>query len=231
MPETLAQQLKEQTPRLRRYASSLARDRAHADDLVQETLVQIWKIKDRVREGPNLIGLLCKILHDKWVDDIRDNARRIEWSQNASAVAERNSAGSQLGRLQLRDLDRAIATLPRSQQDAVRLVAQMSHREAAATLDISIEEIYRTLSQAREQLRRIMGEPGRKRTPREITADERQQITERLEVLRNASEVAREFGRHSGVVWRIAKEAEIELTAGYAIRHYRGRGVAHDLSF
>jgi RNA polymerase sigma factor (sigma-70 family) len=231
MSETFAQQLEEQTLRLRRYASSLARDRAHADDLVQETLLQVWKIKDRVREGPGLIGLLCKILHDKWVDDIRDNAKRIEWSKNASAVAERNSTGSQLGRLQLRDLDRAIATLPRSQQEAVRLVAQMSHREAAAKLDIPIEEIYRTLSQAREQLRRIMGEPGRKRTPREITADERQQIKERLEVSRNASEVAREFGRHSGVVWRIAKEAEIELTAGYAIRHYRGRGVAHDLSF
>jgi RNA polymerase sigma-70 factor, ECF subfamily len=93
MPETLAQQLEQQTPRFRRYASSLARDRAHADDLVQETLLQVWKIKDRVREGPNLIGLLCKILHDKWVDDIRDNARR-----NLGSRPGADDAGLYIGR-------------------------------------------------------------------------------------------------------------------------------------
>ena len=36
--------------------------------------------------------------------------------------------------------------------------------------------------------------------------------------------VAREFRRNPSVKWRIARQAGIELTAGYAIRGYRGSG-------
>jgi hypothetical protein len=33
--------------------------------------------------------------------------------------------------------------------------------------------------------------------------------------------VAREFGRNPNIPWRIARQAGIELTAGYAKRGYR----------
>ena len=57
--------------------------------------------------------------------------------------------------LQLRDMDRALATLPVEQREILLLVAleQMPYDQVAATLDIPIGTVMSRLSRARERLR------------------------------------------------------------------------------
>src|SRR5260370_19655145 len=79
------------------------------------------------------------------------------------------SAPNQGKRLELRDLERAIAKLPEEQRSVLLLVGLegMRYEEVAAVLDVPVGTIRSRLSRGREMLRQLMGmaperpEPGR----------------------------------------------------------------------
>jgi RNA polymerase sigma-70 factor (ECF subfamily) len=62
-------------------------------------------------------------------------------------------------RLELRDLERAIAKLPQEQKAVILLVGLegMRYEEVAAVLDVPVGTIRSRLSRGREALRRLMG--------------------------------------------------------------------------
>jgi hypothetical protein len=68
-------------------------------------------------------------------------------------------APQQGGRLELRDLGRAIAKLPNAQRSVILLVGLegMSYGEVAAVLDVPVGTIRSRLSRGREALRRLTG--------------------------------------------------------------------------
>jgi RNA polymerase sigma-70 factor (ECF subfamily) len=221
--EGFAQYLTDATPRLRRYARTLARDAEHAADLVQDTLLRAWSRRDRLEPGPGFVALLCKILHDRWADDLHRAGLHREWSAATAPLSETTAATDIFGRLELRDIQRALAKLSAQGREALHLraIAGLSYREMARVLGISEEAVSSRLDRARQQLRALLDEHGRRDTKKKVSADERRHILERLEVVRDASAVAREFRRNPNIPWRIARQAGIELTAGYAKRGYR----------
>ena len=221
--DNFAQSLADATPRLRRYARMLARDAEHAADLVQDTLLRAWSRRDRLEPGPGFVALLCKILHDRWADDLHRAGLHRNWSEATAAVTETAAAEDIFGRLELRDVRRALAKLPAEGSEALHLraIAGLSYRDMARVLGISEEAVSSRLDRARQQLRALLDEHGRRETKKKVSAEERQHMLERLEIVRDASAVAREFGRNPNIPWRIARQAGIELTAGYAKRGYR----------
>src|SRR6187431_2728117 len=56
-------------------AMRLARNRADAEDLVQDTLVKAFRFADRYTAGTNLRAWLYTILHNTWRNRRRDEAR------------------------------------------------------------------------------------------------------------------------------------------------------------
>ena len=60
------------------YATALrlTRNRADAQDLVQDTLVKAFRFADRFEAGTNLKAWLYTILHNTWRNRRRDAARR-----------------------------------------------------------------------------------------------------------------------------------------------------------
>ena len=62
---------------LRRYARSLARDGAQAEDLVQDTLVCAYERRSSFRSGGNLRGWLLSILHNTFIDHRRRQSANI----------------------------------------------------------------------------------------------------------------------------------------------------------
>ena len=56
-------------------AMRLTRNRADAEDLVQDTLVRALRFQDRFEPGTNLRAWLYTILHNTWRNRLRDTAR------------------------------------------------------------------------------------------------------------------------------------------------------------
>jgi RNA polymerase sigma factor (sigma-70 family) len=218
-----AQSLADATPRLRRYARMLARDAEHAADPVQDTLLRAWSRRDRIGIGPGFVALLYKILHDRWADDLHRAGLQRNWSVATAALSETATTEDTFGRLELRDVRSALSKLPAEGREALHLraIKGLSYRDMARVLGISEEAVSSRLDRARQQLRATLDEHERRETKKKVSADERRRILERLEVVRDASAVAREFRRNPNIPWRIARQAGIELTAGYAKRGYR----------
>jgi RNA polymerase sigma-70 factor, ECF subfamily len=158
MTSTIAAFLEPQIPRLRRYARSLTRDPAQADDLVQSCLVRALAKEHLWQPGTDLRAWLFTILHNQHVNHLRRVRREgasvaVEDAAPVLAVAPSASAV-----LELRDLERAIATLPDEQREVIGLVGRegMRYEEIADTLGIPIGTVRSRLSRARARLRQIL---------------------------------------------------------------------------
>ena len=103
--------------RLKQYALRLTRNPAVADDLAQEAVVRGMEHIHLWRQRTDLRAWLFTILRNRYVSDVRRAARHSAWAR--STYAERPAAcpPRQVERLQLRDLERALAQLPDGAKD------------------------------------------------------------------------------------------------------------------
>ena len=121
-----------------RTAQAVVRDRAEAEEVVQDTLLRVWKQAGRggIREGG---AYLARATY--W-NALKHRARR---RQGLSLEAESEPAAEPAGEddpewtLSVIELERAIAGLPAVQQAAIRLKFQLglSYQEIGAALSIS----------------------------------------------------------------------------------------------
>lgn len=143
-------------PRLRRYARAMVGNGAAADDLVQDTLERAWSRFAQWRAGSDLRAWLFGIMHNLRVDQLRRpglNTQAID--DDAFEVPVR---ATQTDRLELNDLESALARLPEEQRAVLLLIAleEMSYDEVASTLGIPVGTVMSRLSRGRERLRLIL---------------------------------------------------------------------------
>src|SRR5919109_2807907 len=74
-PDTFGSEVLAYLEPLYATAMRLTRNRADAEDLVQDTVVRALRFKDRFEPGTNLRAWLYTILHNTWRNRIRDTAR------------------------------------------------------------------------------------------------------------------------------------------------------------
>src|SRR6478735_7574823 len=146
-------------PRLRRYARALARDVAAADDLVQDCLARALGKLHLWQDGTDLRAWLFTILHNQYVNQVRRAVREgaaVGLSETEPLLTRAPHQGK---RLELRDLERAIAKLPEEQRSVILLVGLegMRYEEVAEILDVPVGTIRSRLSRGREALRRLTG--------------------------------------------------------------------------
>lgn len=141
-------------PALRRYARALLRDRAGADDLVQDCLERAVSRWPQRRDG-DVRSWLFTILHNLAIDRFRQRKTRgphipIEDAQEADV----GEPAAQDGRLMYQDVLAKLARLPDDQRAVLLLVAveDLSYSEAAKVLDIPVGTVMSRLSRARERL-------------------------------------------------------------------------------
>ena len=158
------------------YATALrlARNRADAEDLVQDTVVKALRFSDRFTPGTNLKAWLYTILHNTWRNQRRDRARArleadsetVEQLVDLGAGADRPTDNPEAGLLEAvlsDDLRTALDDLPQPYRETVWLrdVEELSYQEIAAILDVPIGTVMSRLSRARRQLYRALTEAGR----------------------------------------------------------------------
>lgn len=145
-------------PRLRRFARSLARDQADADDLCQLSLERALKARDQWQPGTRLDAWMYRIMRNCWIDEVRARTRRARTfapEEAGSAVGEDGHEDMER-RAELRDVDRAMAELPSEQREVIALVLVegLAYREAADILDIPIGTLTSRLTRGRQALAR-----------------------------------------------------------------------------
>ncbi len=146
-------------PALRRYARSLLREPAAADDLVQDCLERAITRWGQRRSDGDVRSWLFAILHNLGVNRMRQTARRgphvaIE-DADETAVSR---APSQEDGLRHRDLVRALQELPEDQRAVVLLVSVegLSYAGTAKAVAIPVGTVMSRLSRGRERLLRSM---------------------------------------------------------------------------
>ena len=163
-------QIEAALPSLRRYARALTRDRDRADDLVQATLVRGLDAWSRLRPPRDVRAWLFTILHNLYINEGKRSQRWSRVVSRSDAAPEPAAAPTQLDRLALADLSRALQVLPEDQRQTLLLVALEGFRyaEVAAITGVPVGTVMSRLSRARERLRLLMDggiAPLARRTP------------------------------------------------------------------
>jgi RNA polymerase sigma-70 factor (ECF subfamily) len=143
-------------PRLRRYARALVRERAAADDLVQDTCERAWARIDTWQPGSDMRGWLFSIMHNLHVDQRRRNMP--ETLPMDDTQPETSTRATQADALEVRDIEAALARLPVEQREVLLFVAleDMSYEETARLLGIPQGTVMSRLSRARQRMRALM---------------------------------------------------------------------------
>ena len=149
--------------RLFRHAMWLERDRAEAEDLVQETLVQALQSFHRFAAGTNCRAWLLAILQHVRAS----RRRRLGRVLVDSTVEERLSqlvpyVPPVSDHLTDEDLLQALGQVPQHYQEVILLcdVEEMTYKETAAALDVPIGTVMSRLHRGRELLRTQLARTG-----------------------------------------------------------------------
>lgn len=148
------------------YATSLrlTRNRADAEDLVQDTVVKALRFANRFERGTNLRAWLYAILHNTWRNRRRGRARdTVEVdSDRVEQAATRPDGPAALDtpeRILLRqsldvDLQAALDALPEAFREAVwmRDVEEFSYGEIAEVLGVPLGTVMSRISRGRRLL-------------------------------------------------------------------------------
>ncbi|TQF82232.1 sigma-70 family RNA polymerase sigma factor [Elioraea sp. Yellowstone] len=142
-------------PQLRAFARFLARDRAEAEDLVQETTLRALAAWGQYQPGTNLRAWLFAIQRNLFRQGLR---RRRPQGEPAE---ERGAPPGQDAHMAMGELARALRRLPPAQREAILLVGAQgfSYEEAAAICATAVGTMKARVSRARSALARALGRP------------------------------------------------------------------------
>jgi RNA polymerase sigma-70 factor (ECF subfamily) len=149
-------------------ALRLTRNRAEAEDVVQEAFLRAFRSFDRFNPGTNSRAWLFTILRNVFLNRVRSQGREVLEAEMGGLDQVEMTTDTQVGRnpeeqfLQTMlhgDVDRALTTLPLAFREAVLLVdiEGLTYREVAEVLDCPIGTVMSRLSRGRTLLRRALG--------------------------------------------------------------------------
>ena len=141
-------------PRLRRFAIGLAGSAADGDDLCQMTIERALTRRDQWQEGTRLDSWMYRMMRNIFIDEMRATTRRRETFVDADAGLDVGADGAQESHVELSMVDRAMASLPADQREAVLLVMVegWSYKEAAEIVGCPVGTLNSRLVRGRDAL-------------------------------------------------------------------------------
>ena len=152
---SLREEIRALLPRLDRFARALTRDVVGAEDLVQDCLTRALEKIHLWQPGTDLRAWLFTILYRQYISHARHDARHLEGVELPESDARLVFLPNQTARLELRDLERALARLPKEQRSVILLVGMegMDYAEAAAVVKTPVGTVRSRVARGRESLR------------------------------------------------------------------------------
>jgi len=142
---------------LRAFALSLTRNRALADDMMQDTLLKAWSNIDKFTPGTNMRAWLFTILRNNFYSNHRKYRREVRdvdqnFAEGMSCKPDHD------GHLQMRDFKVAFDQLTDEQREALILVGAsgFSYHEAAGMCGVATGTIKSRVNRARARLTELL---------------------------------------------------------------------------
>lgn len=137
---------------LRRYALRLTGADDNAEDLVQEVMLRLWSMRERLGREDNIKALALTILRNRYYDECRHE----QYCEAMADVVEMptEDMGTEL-RDEVRLIKRIVAELPPLQQQIFRMkeIDGYESEEIRLILGCSADNLRRNLSRARMKIR------------------------------------------------------------------------------
>lgn len=162
MPDDFHANLVAALPRLRIQALALTRNRAAADDLVQDAAMNALAAQGSFTPGTNFRAWIHRILRNRFISDLR-RRREIVDIDDASPASLAVHASHE-DRLALQELQRALGELLPIQREALFMIVLqgMSYEEVSAATGCAVGTAKSRVFRARRFLAaRLLGETGR----------------------------------------------------------------------
>lgn len=144
-------------PALRAFALSLTRNRATADDMMQDAVLKAWTNMDKFQAGTNMRAWLFTILRNTFYSSRRKLNREVPDIDNAFSDTLSVKPDHD-GRLQMMDFKVAFAQLADEHREALILVGAsgFSYDEAAATCGVATGTMKSRVNRARAKLTELL---------------------------------------------------------------------------
>lgn len=162
--ESFEEELTRLLPRLRRFAHTLSRNSADADDLTQATIERALRSRDQWQPGTRLDAWLYRIMRNLWIDTVRARGRKEK--REAPEDAAKDVGGDPReaihASIELKRAMSAMEQLPDEQREVVALilVEGFGYREVSEMLDLPIGTVSSRLARGRTALLEMLGGVG-----------------------------------------------------------------------
>ena len=146
-------------PKMRVWAMALTRNRAAAEDLVQDSAMKVLAASESFVLGTNFAAWVHRIMINHFISGARSRREYTGLGQ----MPEVGIPAGQHDRTELRELDVALRRLPREQQEALRMIGieEQSYEEAAGATGCAVGTLKSRVHRARLNLRSLIyGEIG-----------------------------------------------------------------------
>jgi RNA polymerase sigma-70 factor, ECF subfamily len=131
-------------PRLRRYLARQVRDDARADDLLQQTLLQVHRARGRFLPGADVFPWTFAIARRLLIDHVRRGKHEVLLGENEPETVDAYAADEHLHSKRLAEaVERELDRMPGQHREAFELVKQegLSLKDAAAVLGTTVTAV------------------------------------------------------------------------------------------
>jgi RNA polymerase sigma-70 factor, ECF subfamily len=161
-------------PKLRVQALALTRNRAAAEDLVQDAVANALAAQESFTPGTNFAAWMHRILRNRFISTLRKQRETTDIEDlpmSAFAVS-----GAHEDRMVLKELSRALGRLPSDQREALFMVVLqgLSYEEVAQATGCAVGTAKSRVFRARRQLQTWLA--GEERSERQLPRTERSDV-------------------------------------------------------
>lgn len=144
-------------PAMRAFATSLTRNSAAADDLVQDAVVKAWGNFDKFQPGTNLRAWLFTILRNTYYSLYRKRRREVE-DPDGKMAGKLSEKPAHDGHLAMADFRVAFAKLTDEQREVLILIGAegFSYEQAAEMCGVAVGTVKSRTNRARKRLAELM---------------------------------------------------------------------------
>jgi RNA polymerase sigma-70 factor, ECF subfamily len=149
-------------PKLRIQALALTRNRAAAEDLVQDAVANALAAQDSFTPGTNFAAWMHRILRNRFISTLRKQRETTDIDDLPMSAFAVGAAHED--RMVLKELGRALTRLPSDQREALFMVVLqgMSYEDVAQSTGCAVGTAKSRVFRARRQLQAwLMGEESR----------------------------------------------------------------------